>query len=68
MQRSILCTLVEDPITKSRREIFGRYDPVTLQRKGLKIIETYKQMFTMDDATFAQYGKRKEGGKQDVKS
>lgn len=67
MQRTILCTLVEDPITRSRREIFGRYDPVTLERKGLKIISSYKQLFTMDDATFAQYGKRKEGTK-DVKS
>lgn len=62
MQRTILCTLVEDPITRSRREIYGRFDPVTLERKGLKIITSYKQMFTMDDATFAQYGKRKEGG------
>lgn len=66
MQRTILCTLVEDPITKTRREIFGRYDPVTLERKGLKIIGSYKQMFTMDDATFAQYGKRKEGTKSDA--
>lgn len=60
MQRTILCTLVEDPITRTRREIFGRYDPVTLERKGLKVISSYKQIFTMDDATFAQYGKRKE--------
>lgn len=60
MQRTILCTLVEDPITRTRREIFGRYDPVTLERKGLKVISSYKQMFTMDDAIFAQYGKRKE--------
>lgn len=61
MQRSILCTVVEDPITKVRREIYGRYDPVSIQRKGLKIVDSYKQLFTMDDATFAQYGKRKEG-------
>ena len=60
MQRTVLCTVVENPITKTRHEIYGRYDPITLERKGLKIIETYKQMFTMDDATFAQYGKRKE--------
>ena len=63
MQRTILCTLVEDPLHQTRHEIYGRYDPVTLQRKGLKIIETYKQIFTMDDATFAQYGKRKEDSK-----
>lgn len=60
MQRTILCTVVENQITKSRHEIYGRYDPVTIQRRGLKVIESYKQIFTMDDATFAQYGKRKE--------
>lgn len=60
MQRTILCTVIENPITKVRSEIYGRYDAVALERKGLKIIETYKQLFTMDDATFAQYGKRKE--------
>ena len=60
MQRTILVTVVENPIAKTRFEVFGRYDPVTLQRKGLKIVETYKQIFTMDDATFAKYGKRKE--------
>lgn len=60
MQRTILCTVVEDPITKSRKEIYGRYDPVQINRKGLKVIESYKQLFTMDDATFAQHGKRKQ--------
>lgn len=60
MQRSILCTVVEDPILKVQSEIYGRYDPVTLQRKGLKVVDTYKQVFVMDDATFAKYGKRKE--------
>ena len=60
MQRSILCTIVEDPILKTRHEIYGRYDPVTIQRKGLKVVDSYKQIFVMDDATFAQYGKRKE--------
>lgn len=60
MQRSILVTVVQDPIMKTQSEIYGRYDPVTLERKGLKIVSTYKQMFVMDDATFAKYGKRKE--------
>ena len=60
MQRSILVTVVEDPIMKTQHEIYGRYDPVTLERKGLKVVNTYKQMFVMDDATFAKYGKRKE--------
>lgn len=60
MQRSILVTVVQDPIMKTQHEIYGRYDPVTLERKGLKIVSTYKQMFTMDEATFAKYGKRKD--------
>ena len=63
MQRTILCTVVENPLMKTRHEIYGRYDPVTVERKGLKIIETYKQIFEMDDATFAKYGKRKENTK-----
>lgn len=60
MQRSILVTVVEDPIMKTQHEVYGRYDPVTLERKGLKVVDSYKQMFVMDDATFAKYGKRKE--------
>lgn len=63
MQRSILVTVVENPLMKTRHEIYGRYDPVSLERKGLKVVETYKQLFTMDDATFARYGKRKEESK-----
>lgn len=63
MQRQILVTVVENPIMQVRSEIYGRYDPVTLERKGLKVIDSYKQMFVMDDATFAKYGKRKENVK-----
>lgn len=63
MQRTILVTIVEDPIMRTRSEIYGRYDPVTIQRKGLKIVDTYKQVFEMDDATFAQHAKRKEDKK-----
>lgn len=60
MQRTILCTVIEDPVMKVQREIYGRYDAVALENKGYRILRTYKQLFTMDDATFAQYGKRKE--------
>ena len=60
MQRTILVTVVENPIMKTQHEIYGRYDAVALEKKGLKIVRAYKQMFTMDDATFAKYGKRKE--------
>lgn len=63
MQRQILVTVVENPLMKVRSEIYGRYDPVTLERKGLKVVDSYKQMFVMDDATFAKYGKRKENKK-----
>lgn len=63
MQRSILVTVVENPLMKVRSEIYGRYDPVTLERKGLKVVDSYKQIFVMDDATFAKYGKRKENTK-----
>lgn len=59
MERTILVTLVEDIITKSQREIYGRYDAVTLSRQHLKIIDTYKQKYEMSDATFAQYGTKK---------
>ena len=63
MQRTILVTVVENPLMKVRSEIYGRYDPVTLERKGLKVVDSYKQLFEMDDATFAKYGKRKENKK-----
>ena len=60
MQRTILVTVLENPLMKTQHEIYGRYDPVTLERKGLRVVRSYKQLFTMDDATFAKYGKRKE--------
>ena len=60
MQRTILVTVVENPLMKTQHEIYGRYDPVTLERKGLHVVRSYKQLFTMDDETFAKYGKRKE--------
>lgn len=60
MQRTILVTVVQNPIMKTEHEIYGRYDPVTLERKGLQVVRSYKQLFTMDDATFAKYGKRKD--------
>ena len=59
MQRTILVTVVENPLMK----VYGRYDPVTIERKGLKVVDSYKQIFVMDDATFAKYGKRKENTK-----
>lgn len=60
MQRTILITEVVSPEGESER-IFGKYDPLTLHRKGYKIKDTYKQMYVMDDKTFATYGKEKGG-------
>lgn len=60
MQRTILVTEVLNPEGKEQK-IYGKYDPITLFRKGYKIIDTYKQMYTMDDETFASYGTKKGG-------
>ena len=59
-KRTILCTIVENPITKVQTEIYGRYDPVTLNRKGLKVVNSYKALFEMDDSTFAKYATSKK--------
>lgn len=60
MQRTILITEVLDP-EGNESKIYGKYDPVTLYRKGFKIIDTYKQMYVMDEKTFATYGLKKGG-------
>ena len=60
MQRTILITEVED-LEGKLSTIFGKYDPITLNRKGYKIKDTYKQMYVMDEKTFATYGTKKGG-------
>ena len=62
MQRTILVTEVLDP-DGEEKFIFGKYDPITLNRQGYKIIEIYRQLYVMDDETFATYGTKK-GGRQ----
>lgn len=62
MQRTILVTEVLDP-DGEQDFIYGKYDPITLNRQGYKIIETYRQLYVMDDETFATYGTKK-GGRQ----
>lgn len=62
MQRTILITEVVTP-DGERDFIYGKYDPITLNRQGYKIIETYRQMYVMDDKTFATYATKK-GGRQ----
>lgn len=61
MVRTLLVTVIEHKITKERREIYGRYDAVSLNNEGWKIMETYKQQYTMSDSDFARYGERKGG-------
>lgn len=60
MQRTILITEAEDQ-DGTPHMIFGKYDPITLNRKGYKIKDTYKQMYVMDEKTFATYGTKKGG-------
>lgn len=63
MQRTILITRLRNRNNGETKEIYGRYDPVAINKGGWDIIETYKQMFTMTDADFALHGTRK-GGRQ----
>ena len=58
--RTILVTLCENQITKERREFYGRFDPVTMNRQSWKILETFKRKYEMDDSTFAQHATKKE--------
>ena len=60
MIRTILISECEHNITKERRNFYGRYDPVKLEREGWKVYNTYQQKYTMSDETFAKYGKIKE--------
>lgn len=57
MVRTILVTKVENKITKERKEIYGRYDAVKLQKEGYKIIDTLKRKYTMSDTDFALHAK-----------
>lgn len=59
MIRTILVTLVENKITRERKEIYGRYDPVTLERQNYKVLESFKRQYEMSDETFARYANKK---------
>lgn len=59
MERTILITECEKAITKEHTYIYGRYDPVTLNRKGYKVISAFKQKFEMTDEEFAKHGRKK---------
>lgn len=60
MQRTILVTEVIDQ-SGAVSLVYGKYDPITLNRRGYKIKDTYKQMYVMDEETFATYGTKKGG-------
>lgn len=60
MVRTILVTLAENVITKERREFYGRYDPVTLERKSWRILKTFRRKYEMSDETFALHAEKKE--------
>lgn len=59
MIRTVLVTLVENKITRERKEIYGRYDPVTLERQNYKVLESFKRQYEMSDDTFARYATKK---------
>lgn len=59
MVRTILVTRVIHKITKEEKEVYGRYDPVTMERNNYQIIESFKRQYEMSDETFARYGKMK---------
>lgn len=60
MQRTILITEAVDSLGNDRT-VYGKFDPITLYRQGYKIKDTYKQLYVMDDKTFATYGTKKGG-------
>ena len=57
--RTILVTRVINKITKEEKEVYGRYDPVTMERNNYQIIESFKRQYEMTDEIFARYGKMK---------
>lgn len=60
MIRTILVTEVKNVITQEQKEIYGRYDPVTLERNGFKVVNSFRRRYEMNDETFVKYAKVKE--------
>lgn len=60
MIRTILVTEVKNVITQEQKEIYGRYDPVTLERNGFKVVNSFRRRYEMSDETFVKYAKVKE--------
>lgn len=65
MERSVLVTILVDKKGKPVREIYGKFNPVSLQRicaaEGLKIESSEIKKYIMDEETFVKYGKEKKG-------
>lgn len=57
--RTILCTTIENNITHEQKEIYGRYDPVTLQRNQYKILSACTRKYEMTDEEFVKHAKEK---------
>lgn len=58
--RTILITECINKDTAQRKTFYGRYDPVTLERRRWKILRSYQKKFTMTDEEFANHGKEME--------
>lgn len=60
MIRTVLITECIHKATNEKKTFYGRYDPVTLERKGYKVIRAYIQKYEMSDEQFVKYAKLKE--------
>lgn len=56
MIRTILVTKVRNRESGVESELYGRYDPVAIERQGLQILDSFKRKYKMTDATFAAHG------------
>lgn len=54
--RTVLVTEVLNTATNVKSEIYGRYDPVTLDRQGYKILNSFRRQYEISDALVAKYG------------
>ena len=59
MIRTILITECENSVTHEKKVFYGRYDPVTLARGNLKVLDTYSKKFSMTDEEFVKHAKEK---------
>lgn len=60
MIRTILVTECIHRTTGEHKTFYGRYDPVTLERKGYKVLHAYIRKYEMTDEEFVKHAKVKE--------